>query len=395
MLPKDTHHWGVQRNCIRELFEYSMKRKAEIGAENVYDFSIGNPSIPAPARFEEAMREVLALDSVVIHGYTSAAGLPTTRNAIAQYLNSRYGTALSAENIYITCGCTAGLASSLKGLLLPGEETIVFAPFFPEYRVFTECAGGVALPVQPDMNTLEPDLEAFKAALSDRTKVVMLNSPNNPSGVVLSEECIKKIADILREHEAKTGRRVFILSDEPYRELVYDGVEVPCIMNYYADTIICYSFSKCLSIPGERIGYFAVNPDMRDSDDVFASIAGAARCYGYVNAPSLMQRVVEKCMGATADMEKYRTNRDKLVSGLTKIGFECIRPDGAFYLFMKVPGGDAKAFSELAKRFELMLVPSNDFGIDGFVRIAYCVDPNMIDEAMPRFAQLAKVCGIK
>ena len=388
MLPEKTLGWGTSRSCIRELFEYGCRRKAEIGAENVFDYSLGNPSIPAPACVNEAIAELLTGDSVALHGYTSAVGLASLREAIAKDMNSRYDAGIDANLIYVTCGAAAGLASALKGLLLPGEKVVTFAPFFPEYRVFTEGAGGELVSVPPREADFQIDFDALEKALDEKVKAVIVNSPNNPSGVVFSAETVAKLADTLRAAEEKFGHTIYLIADEPYRELVYDGVEVPCLTRYYDDTVICYSWSKSLSLPGERIGYLAVSPKMADAGNVFASIAGAARSCGYVNAPSLMQRVVEKCMGATADISAYKANRDALYNGLTDAGYTCVKPDGAFYLFIKSPEADANAFAERAKKHELLIVPSDDFGVKGYVRVCYCVSMEQIKKSLPAFKAL-------
>ena len=389
MLPEKILAWGKSRSCIRELAEYGAERKAEIGAENVFDFSIGNPSIPAPDCVNDAIAELIRGDSVALHGYTTAAGLMSLRTKIADDMNEKFGTSVSSERIYVTCGAAAALAVSLRAVLLPGDEVAVLAPFFPEYRVFTEASGGELRTVLP-REDLQLDIAAFEAALTEKTKAVIINSPNNPSGVILSDESLRALTDALRRHEERLGRTVYLICDEPYRELVYDGTEVPCIFNYYDDSIVCYSFSKSMSIPGERIGYIAVGPKLRDGADVYAAILGAGRALGYVNPPSLFQRVVEKCLGSTADISKYRENRDALCAGLRRLGFDCIEPQGAFYLFVKSPEPDAKRFSERAKRHELLLVPSDDFGLPGYVRIAYCVSRDMIDRSMPAFEALAR-----
>ncbi len=390
MLPANTLAWGRSRSCIRELSEFGAVRKKEIGAENVFDFSIGNPSIPAPDCVNEAIAELIKGDSVQLHGYTTAAGLISLRQAIADDMNERYGAAVKPELIYVTCGAAAGLAISLKAILMPGEEVIALAPFFPEYRVFTEGAGGVLVTVPPRTGDFQIDFAALENALTDKTKALIVNSPNNPSGVVLSDESINGLADILRRHKVRTGNTVYLICDEPYRELVYDGVEVPCMLKYYEDTILCYSFSKSMSIPGERIGYICVNSIMENSADIYASVMGAGRCLGYVNPPSLIQRVVERCIGRTSDVSKYKENRDVLLSGLRALGYDCIEPQGAFYLFVKALEPDAKAFSERAKKHELLLVPSDDFGCPGYVRVAYCVSKDMIERSMPAFKALAE-----
>ena len=388
MYNQNAYALGANRSCIRDLFEYGQGRAAIVGPENVFDYSLGNPSIPAPACVNEAIAELLMGDSVTLHGYTSAVGLASLREAIAKDMNARYDAGIDANLIYVTCGAAAGLASALKGMLLPGEKVVAFAPFFPEYRVFTEGAGGELVSVPPREEDFQIDFEALEKALDEKVKAIIVNSPNNPSGVVFSDETVAKLADTLRAAEEKFGHTIYLIADEPYRELVYDGVEVPCLTRYYDDTVICYSWSKSLSLPGERIGYLAVSPRMKDAGNVFASIAGAARSCGYVNAPSLMQRVVEKCMGATADISAYKANRDALYEGLTDAGYTCVKPDGAFYLFIKSPEADANAFAERAKKHELLIVPSDDFGVKGYVRVCYCVSMEQIKKSLPAFKAL-------
>ncbi len=388
MLPEKPLAWGRARSCIRELAEYGWKRKEELGAENVFDFSLGNPSIPAPDSVNQTIAELLQGDSVALHGYTTAAGLMSLRQRIAGDLNERFDVDVRPERIYVTCGAAAGLAVSLRATLLPGDEVVALAPFFPEYRVFVEASGGNLVTVQPRMGDFQLDVEAFAAALTEKTRAVIINSPNNPSGVVLNSESLLGLTGALRRHEEEVGHPVYLICDEPYRELVYDGAEVPCVFSYYDDTILCYSFSKSMSIPGERIGYLAVGSHMTDGDAVYASIMGAARSLGYVNPPSLFQRVVERCLGQTVDVSKYQENRDLLLSGLREAGYECVEPQGAFYLFVKSPEEDAKSFSERAKKYELLLVPSDDFGTPGYVRIAYCVSRDMILRSMPAFRAL-------
>ncbi|MBR1659405.1 MAG: pyridoxal phosphate-dependent aminotransferase, partial [Oscillospiraceae bacterium] len=307
-LPEKPLAWGKARSCIRELAEYGWKRREEIGAAKVFDYSLGNPSIPAPEGVNRAIAELLQGDSVALHGYTTAAGLMSLRTKLAEDLNGRFGTDVRPERIYVTCGAAAGLAVSLRAVLLPGDEVVALAPFFPEYRVFTEASGGTLVPVLPWMDDLQLDPDAFEAALTERTKAVIINSPNNPSGVVLSRESLLALTGALRRFEEKAGHPIYLICDEPYRELVYDGVEVPCIFNYYDDAILVYSFSKSMSIPGERIGYIAVGSHLTDGDEVYAAVMGAARAMGYVNPPSLFQRVIEKCLGETADISKYKEN---------------------------------------------------------------------------------------
>lgn len=392
MLPENSLKWGRSDNIIRELSAYGAARKAEIGAENVFDFSIGNPSVPAPDCVKQAILEAMEPDTAELHAYTPAPGLMSLRRAIADDLCER-GADVSPELVYVTCGASAGLAVSMRALLLPGEQVITFAPFFPEYSVFAEAAGGQLIALPPD-EKLQPDVRALKAALNPLTKAIMINSPNNPSGVIISPDKLRELCDILRAAEAEFGHTIYLVSDEPYRELVYDGEEVPCPLCYYDNSILCYSFSKSLSLPGERIGYLAVNGGMADKADVFAALCGAARSCGYINAPSLIQRVVEKCLTATADISVYKENRRLLYEGLCACGFDCVYPDGAFYLFLKCPEPDARAFSQRAKKHELLLVPSDDFGLPGYVRVAYCVSPEMIKRALPAFNKLAEEYGL-
>ena len=392
MLPENSLKWGRSDNIIRELSAYGAARKAEIGAENVFDFSIGNPSVPAPDCVKQAILEAMEPDTAELHAYTPAPGLMSLRRAIADDLCER-GADVSPELVYVTCGASAGLAVSMRALLLPGEQVITFAPFFPEYSVFAEAAGGQLIALPPD-EKLQPDVRALKAALNPLTKAILINSPNNPSGVIISPDKLRELCDILRAAEAEFGHTIYLVSDEPYRELVYDGEEVPCPLCYYDNSILCYSFSKSLSLPGERIGYLAVNGGMADKADVFAALCGAARSCGYINAPSLIQRVVEKCLTATADISVYKENRRLLYEGLCACGFDCVYPDGAFYLFLKCPEPDARAFSQRAKKHELLLVPSDDFGLPGYVRVAYCVSPEMIKRALPAFKKLAEEYGL-
>lgn len=393
MLPEKSLAWGRSESCIRALETYGNARKAEIGADNVFDFSIGNPSVPAPRCVDEALKELLTMDSIQLHSYTPAPGLMSFRKALAEDLNHRLGARIAPELIYVTCGAAAGLAACMHGLLLPGEEVIAFAPFFPEYRVYAEGAGGVLVTVPP-MEDLQPDLEALERSITEKTKLLLINSPNNPSGVILSKDSLERIAAILREAESRYGSRIYLVSDEPYRDLVYDGTPVPWVPDFYERSIVCNSFSKSLSLPGERIGYLAVSGAMPECRDIFDAIAGAARACGYINPPSLIQRAVERCLGQTADVSVYKKNRDLLYEGLTARGFDCVYPDGAFYLFVKSPEPDARAFSARAKKHELLLVPSDDFGVGGYVRVAYCVSADMIERSMPAFTALAEDYGI-
>ena len=383
---------GSKRSTIREIFEYSKKRSAEIGAENVFDFSIGNPSVSAPDAVNESIvRNVQQLPSVALHGYTSAQGDKWVRDTIAEKYTQRFGVKLSGEDLYMTCGAAASLTITLHALVCEGDEFIVFAPYFPEYAVFVQGAGGKLTVLPSDSNTMLPDFAALEKALNPHVKGVIINSPNNPSGVVYGVETMERLAALLRKKSVEYGAPIYLISDEPYRELVYDAdMVVPCPMAYYADTLVCYSYSKSLSMPGERIGYIAVNPNATNAKEVYAAVCGAGRMLGFVCAPALFQRVAAECDGMTADLSVYKRNRDLLYKGLTECGFTCIYPDGAFYLFMRAAEADAAAFCERAKKYELLLVNGADFGAPGWVRIAYCVKTERIEKALPLFKKLAE-----
>ena len=386
MLNETSVKLGKVRSTIRELFEYGKKRKAEIGEENVFDFSIGNPSVPAPEEVQSALLDLIEnSDPVELHGYTSAQGDYSVRKSVADSLNSRFGCKLNADCIYMTCGASASLTISLNALLNEGDEVIVFAPFFPEYRVFCEKAGGKVVVIDCD-ESFQPDLEKFAKALGPKTKAVIINSPNNPSGVIYSEDTIKKIVSLVERQK----NPVYIISDEPYRELAYNGEKIPFIMNYYKRSLVCYSYSKTLSLPGERIGYIAVNSEAEDFEDIYAGVLGAGRALGYVCAPALFQRLVARCQGVTSDLSVYKANRDRLLEKLSEYGFEFAKPDGAFYLFVKAPDKSAKAFAERAKKYEILLVAGDDFGCGEYVRLSYCVSPDMIERSLPAFERLAK-----
>ncbi len=384
-----------KRSVIREIFEFGNRRRAEIGAENVYDFSLGNPNVPAPEAVNRTMIELLQTKSdMYLHGYTSAQGAIDTREAVAADLNRRFGTAFHKDNFYMTCGAAASLKISLTALYTPGDEVIAFTPFFPEYRVFVETCGAKLVTAASDQDTFQIDFEVLKPLITEKTKAVIVNSPNNPSGVVYTAETVTKLAELLRAKEAEFGHAIYLIADEPYRELVYDGMDVPYLTKYYRDTIVCYSYSKSLSLPGERIGYILVPDEVTDAKDIYAAVCGAGRALGYVCAPSLAQHVIASCTGMVSDLNVYRLNRDLLIDSLTEFGFTCIHPDGAFYLFMKSPIADAGAFCEKAKDFDLLLVPADSFGTPGFVRIAYCVSTEMIRNSLPAFRKLAESFGL-
>ena len=380
---------GSKRSIIREIFEYCKSRAAEIGADKVFDFSIGNPSVEPPMEISEAIVDLIKNEnSVTLHGYTSAQGDFGVRDAIAKETNARFGTNLTADNLYMTCGAAASLTISLRALMNPGEECVVFAPFFTEYRVFIENAGGKVVVSLPEEKTFQVDISDFESRITENTKAVIMNSPNNPSGVVYSEKTVKAVCEVLKKKEAEYNHPIYLIADEPYRELVFDGVSVPYVMNYYDNTLVCYSYSKALSLPGERIGYIAVNPNMQDSRTVYLAVCGAGRSLGYVCAPSLFQQVIKKTIGAKVDVEIYKKNRDILYGALTEYGYECVKPEGAFYLFVKSPDGDAFSLYEKAKEKEILVVPCDDFGVKGYVRIAYCVDKKRIENSLPAFKAL-------
>ncbi|MBR3962280.1 MAG: pyridoxal phosphate-dependent aminotransferase [Oscillospiraceae bacterium] len=382
---------GEKRSIIRELFEYGNKRKAEIGAENVFDFSIGNPSVPAPKELSEELCRLISEENPLsIHGYTSAPGDLSARKAVAEDLNKRFKTSFGPENLYLTCGAAASLTISLSAVVEENEEVIIFAPFFPEYTVFIETAGGKPVVVPCKWPDFQMDFEKLSEVLNEKTAAVIINSPNNPSGAVLSAESLEKLGKILSEAEEKFGRKIYLISDEPYRELVYGKTKVPFVTKYYNDTIICYSWSKSLSLPGERIGYILVSPENPDWKKLYSGICGAGRALGFVCAPSLFQKIIPKCVDMTSDFSVYEKNRNLLYNSLTEMGFEAVKPEGAFYLFVKSPEPDAKAFSEKAKKYEILIVPSDDFGTEGFVRISYCVSTEQIERSLPSFKKLAE-----
>lgn len=380
---------GANRSCIRDLFEYGRARAAEVGQGNIFDYSLGNPSIPAPAAVDQAIRDILAdTPSLQIHGYTSAVGDLATRQAIADDLNGRYETEVRADDLFITCGAAPALTAVFRALAVPGAEILAVAPYFPEYRPFAENAGLSFKVVPPDVPDFQIKPEAVEAALTPRTCAIILNSPNNPSGTVYTRQTLAELAALLTRKGEEYGHPIYIVSDEPYRELVYGGTEVPFIPTIYPNTLVCYSYSKSLSLPGERIGYVYVPRQAADSAALCAAVAGAARAMGHVCAPSLWQKVIARCVHLRPDLEAYDKNRRTLYEGLTALGYEVAKPDGAFYLFVKAPGGDAGAFSEKAKQRDLLLVPGDSFGCPGYFRICYCVSYDMIQRSLPIFGEL-------
>ena len=380
---------GANRSVIRELFEYGRARKAEIGADNVYDFSLGNPSVPAPDEVNESLIKLLTEESsVALHGYTSAQGDLTVREAISKYINETHGESVNADCLYMTAGAAAALTSSLGAVVSAGEEVIVPTPYFPEYKVFVESFGATLKTVATRESDFMLDVDAMEKSITDKCAAIIINSPNNPSGVVYDEENIKALTDMLKRKETELGHAIYLICDEPYRELVYGDVKVPYLTKYYDDTIVCYSFSKSLSIPGDRIGYVLVCPRCRDFTSVYQAICGAGRSLGYVCAPSLLQKLIPYCLGKVSDISVYDDNRRLLTKSLTEYGYDVVKPDGAFYLFIKSPSGDGKELSERAKKFELLLVPSDDFGTPGYVRLSYCVKTEQIERALPALKAL-------
>ena len=380
---------GTARSVIRELFEYGKLRAAQVGAENVFDFSLGNPSVPAPDAVNDTAIRLLQEQSDLIHAYTSAQGAADARERFADSLNRRYGSHYTAGQLYLTVGAAASLCCVFNGLACPGDEFIVFAPYFPEYKVFIEGAGAKMVLIPPEIEAFQIDFDAFQASLSPKTKGVLINSPNNPSGVVYSRATLERLAGILTEKSREYGHPIYLISDEPYREIIYSGVDVPWVPHIYRDTIVCYSFSKSLSLPGERIGYVLVPGDITDSGDVYAAVAGAGRSLGYVCAPSLFQQVTSLCCDMTSDITVYETNRNLLVTSLREMGYHVVEPGGAFYLFPCTLESDDMAFSERAKQLDLLVVPGSGFGAPGHVRISYCVQTETIRRALPKFKELA------
>lgn len=378
-------------SAIRAMFEEGKIMAAKYGAENVYDFSLGNPNVPAPVQVKEAIiEEAEKEDPIVLHGYMSNAGYEDVRQAVAESINKKFDTAFSAKNIIMTVGAAGGLNVILKTLLNPGDEVIAIAPYFGEYNSYVSNFDGKLVVVSPNTETFQPNLTELEEKLTARTKAVIVNSPNNPTGVIYSEETIQAMAEILRKKQKEFGTDIYLISDEPYRELAYDGAEVPYLTKYYENAIIGYSFSKSLSLPGERIGYLVIPDEAADSEDVISAAGTATRILGYVNAPSLMQKAVAKCLDAQADVPYYDRNREDLYNGLKEMGFECIKPQGAFYLFMKSPVADEKVFCEAAKKQHILIVPGSSFACAGYVRIAYCVAHETIINSMPGFKALAE-----
>ena len=391
MVSEEMYRLGTKKSTIRSIFEYGRQRTAEVGAENVFDFSLGNPNVPAPDFIRDAAVDILMHnDPIEVHGYTIAPGKPEVRETIAADLSKRLDMRVAGKNLFMTAGAAASVTIVFKALCEAGDEFVTFAPFFPEYRVFVEAVGGRFVVVPAKTDDFQINFDAFERALTPKTKAVIVNSPNNPSGAVYSAETITQLAELLRRKEEEYGHPIFIIADEPYREIVYAGAAVPCIPNFYDDTIVCYSYSKSFSLPGERIGYILVPDAAADFDRVYGAIAGAARVLTHVNAPSLWQLVAARCAGRDADLSMYRMNASLLFEGLTEAGFSCMRPQGAFYLFPQALEPDDEAFCERAKSYDLLLVPGADFGCPGYFRAAYCVSTDMIRRSLPQFQKLVE-----
>lgn len=395
MIAEKMKGFVANSSVIRAMFEEGKKMAAIYGADKVYDFSLGNPNVPAPREVSDAICEILKEENpVTVHGYMNNSGYEEVRAAVADSLNKRFGTAFGVKNILMTVGAAGGLNVAFKTLLNPGDEVLVFAPFFGEYRSYVGNYDGVLKVVPANTETFQPNLQVFENMITEKTKAVIVNSPNNPSGVVYSEATIQEMARILCEKEKEFGTSIYLISDEPYRELAYDGVEVPYLTKYYHNTIVGYSYSKSLSLPGERIGYLVLPDELDDATDVQAAANVANRILGFVNAPSLMQLAVAKCLDAKVELEYYDRNRKALCDGLEKCGFSFIRPEGAFYLFMKSPVEEEASFCNKAKEYQILMVPGSSFGCPGYVRIAYCVAYETILNAMPGFEKLAADYGL-
>lgn len=382
-------------SVIREMFEEGKRLAKMYGEENVFDFSLGNPNVPAPKSFEDAVKNILDEEpSVFVHGYMSNAGYEDVRETVAASLNERFGTHLNLTNIIMTVGAAGGMNVVFRAILNPGDEVLTFSPYFLEYNNYVSNYNGKLIALEPNTTDFQANIEDLERKITPKTKALIINNPNNPTGVVYSEATIRKIASILEQKQKEFGTQIFIISDEPYRELAYDGVEVPFITKYYDNTIVGYSFSKSLSLPGERIGYLVIPDEADDAEQMKAALSIATRVLGFVNAPSLMQRAVARCINESCDVASYDRNRKALHDGLVKLGFECIKPQGAFYLFVKSPVADEKAFCEAAKKYNILFVPGSSFNCPGYVRIAYCVAYDTIINSLPKFGQLAKEMGL-
>lgn len=389
MINKKMYELGNKGSDIRELFEYGKKRKALVGNDNVFDFSLGNPNVSSPKEVNETLIKLLQEeDSTVLHGYTSAPGDINVRKKIASYLNDTYSCTVDGQLIYLTVGAAAALTISLNAIINDGDEVVVIAPYFPEYKVFIEKANGKIKVVNSLVPSFKPDLNKLSDAINENTKAIIINYPNNPTGVLLNEEEIKELCLLLKQKEKQYNNTIYLISDEPYRELIYSDIKYPFITNYYDNSIVCYSFSKSLSLPGERIGYVLVNPKASNSIDLYKAICGAGRSLGYVCAPALFQYMIPNCLGLTSDLNIYKTNREILYNSLKEYGYDVVMPEGAFYLFVKALGDNSYEFSNLAKSYDLLLVPSDSFGYSGYVRISYCVDTKLVLNSLRAFKRL-------
>ncbi len=388
MVNQDMYKLGSAQSLIRMLFEYGKQRAAVVGAENIFDFSLGNPSVLPPAIVNETAKKILDEQCGQIHAYTSAQGDAQCRADFAASLSRRFGEDYCGDNLYITVGAAAALTTTLRGLCCEGDEFVVLAPYFPEYSVFITSCGGKMVKVMPNLSDFQLDLDAIKDAITPNTKAILVNSPNNPSGVVYTADSLTALSALLTQKAEEYGHPIYLISDEPYREIVFQGYQVPWIPHLYRDTIVCYSFSKSLSLPGERIGYVLVPDQVTDSKEVYAAVAGAGRAMGYVNAPSLFQRVTAACCELTADLSVYEKNASIFVPALRALGYEVIQPQGAFYLFIKSPEADDMAFMERAKSFDILLVPGSGFGVAGYARIAFCVQTERVERSIPQFKAL-------
>ena len=396
MISEKMKPYVKNNSAIRMMFEEGNRLRAKYGADKVFDFSLGNPSVPAPDSVREAIIELVnTTDPTVLHGYMSNAGFEDVRQTIAESLNRRFDTKFSAKNLIMTVGAASGLNVILKTILNPGEEVIVFAPYFLEYGAYVRNYDGVLVEVSPDTTTFQPNLAEFEQRITPKTRAVIVNTPHNPTGVVYSEETIKKLSAILEAKQKEFGTVIYLISDEPYRELAYDGVEVPYLTKYYNNTVVGYSYSKSLSLPGERIGYLVIPDEADGSEELISAATIANRTLGCVNAPSLIQKVVAKCVDAKTDLAAYDKNRQALYNGLKECGFECIKPQGAFYLFVKSPVEDEKAFCEASKKYNILMVPGSSFACPGYVRLAYCVSYETIVNSLPEFKKLAAEYGLK
>ena len=397
LLNNEMMELGKAPNAIRAMFEYGINRAEEIGADNIYNYSIGNPSIVPPKQFDEAIDDLQKnMNAVELHGYSLTPGDKAFRTAIAQNLTKRFGVRADRNNVFITCGCTAALAICIKTITTkPEDEIIAFIPYFPEYRVFVEDIGATFVECDADEEEFQINFDSLEKLLNPNTKAIIVNTPNNPTGTVLRDDVVKRLVKLLHDKETEYGHAIYIISDEPYREIVYDGIKVPFFPNEYKNTFVCYSFSKSLSVPGDRIGYIFVPDEIEDKYDTYKTLVGSARAMSFVCAPMFLQQICTRCLDVTSDLEVYKKNRDILYGALVELGFDVVHPDGAFYLWMKAPGGDADAFVEIAKKYELLLVTGSTFACNKYVRLAYCVDEDMIRRSLPAFEKLAKEVGLK